>query len=121
MTPLEQRRQAAFAKLMAIGTARRGQLSEQYYQRKTADGKIRRLGPYYVWQRWVGGRKHSVRVAPAAIEQIQADLKRGRQVQEVFDELFNLMEEAANVQDADSKKKDTRRSKPPAAAKLRSS
>lgn len=32
MNALERRKQTAMEKLMAIGTARRGQLSEQYYQ-----------------------------------------------------------------------------------------
>lgn len=105
---------------MAIGTARRGQLSEQYYKQRGPDGKIRRQGPYYVWQRWVRGRKHSVRVPKDTIAQVKADLARGRQAQAVFDALFDLMEESACVQDADSKK-NSRRSKSLAAAKSRSS
>lgn len=120
MSALEQRRQTALAKLMAIGTARRGQLSEQYYERTDRSGKLRRGGPYYVWQRWVRGQKHSVRVAPQALARVRADLQRGRDVQEIFDELWNLMEHAAIRQDADSKKK-PKSSKPPSAGKSRSS
>jgi hypothetical protein len=95
MDTLERRRQAALNKLMAIGAARRGQLSEQYCERKAADGTVRRTGPYYVWQRWVNGRKQSVRVPAETIEQVKADLKRGRQVRDIFDEIFVLMEQAA--------------------------
>lgn len=120
MQTLSQRRQAALDELMAIGTARRGQLSEQYYERKASNGKIHRQGPYYVWQRWVRGRKHSVRVPKETISQVKADLERGRQAQAVFDKLFDLMEESACAQDADSKKK-PRLSKPPVAAKSHSS
>lgn len=119
MQTLEQRRQKAFEELIAIGTARRGQLSKQYYEQKGSDGKIRRQGPYYIWQRWVKGRKHSVRVPKDMIAQVKADLDRGRQAQAVFDKLFDLMEESASVQDADSKK-NSRRSNAPSVAKQRS-
>ena len=53
MGNLQKRRQAALEKLMGIETARRGQLSEQYYERKDDKGKIHRTGPYYVWQRYL--------------------------------------------------------------------
>lgn len=117
MQTLEQRKQAALDQLLAIGTARRGQLSKQFFERKTGDGSLRKTGPYYVWQRWVNGRKTSVRVPPEMINQVEADLKRGRQVQEIFDELFSIMEQTAICQDADSKKK-SRPSKQLKAGKL---
>lgn len=120
MQSLAQRRKLAFEELMAIGTARRGQLSEQYYQRKVKDGKTQRQGPYYVWQRWVRGQKYSVRVPKETITQVKADLQRGRKVQAVFDKLFDLMEENACAQDADSKKK-PKLWKRPAVAKPRNS
>ena len=112
MDTLEQKKQAALNQLMAIGTARRGQLSEQYYERKAADGTVRRTGPYYVWQRWIGGRKQSVRIPAGTIAQVKADLARGRQVQALFDELFAGMEQAAIRADADSKKKSGRFRRP---------
>jgi len=115
-TALEQRREAALRELMATGTARRGQLSEQYYQHKTADGRTVKHGPYYVWQRWVRGRKVSVRVPQEAIEQVKEDLERGRRVQEVFEDLFDVMEEAASCQTDNSKKK-PKRSKTPVCAR----
>ena len=108
METFDQKKRAALEKLMAIGTTRRGQLSEQYYERKAADGSVQRMGPYYVWQRWVNGRKKSVRVPAETIEQVKLDLDRGRQVQAIFDELFTLMEQAAIREDADSKKKPRR-------------
>ena len=120
MSGLEQRRQTAFAKLMAIGTARRGQLSEQYYERTDRNGKVRRSGPYYVWQRWVRGQKHSVRVSPQTLARVRVDLQRGREVQEIFEDLWNVMESTAVAEDADSKKK-PRRCRPPSAEKSRSS
>lgn|GEM_PF-5664607 len=92
MNTLEQRRQAAFSKLMAIGTARRGQLTEQYNERTDQEGKVRRNGPYYIWQRWVRGQKHSSRVPRSDLARVRADLQQGRAVQEIFEELWNVME-----------------------------
>ena len=120
MKALQERRQAAMERLMGIGTARRGQLSEQYYEHKDRKGKVRRTGPYYVWQRWVQGQKQSVRVPTGALAQVRADLQRGREVQAIFNELWAVMEQTASAQDADSKKK-RRRSKPPSDGKSRSS
>jgi hypothetical protein len=105
MKTLESKRQAAIEKLMTIGTARRGQLSKQYYKRKGKDGKVRRSGPYYVWQRWVNGKKHSIRIPSSSVAQVQADLERGREVQDIFNELWGVMEQIAIDQDKDSKKK----------------
>ena len=109
---LTQRKEAALEQLMAIGSARRGQLSAQYYKRQTADGRAIKQGPYYVWQRYVNGKKRSVRVTPEQIAQVEADFKRGREIQAIFDELFLIMEEAATFQDQDAKKK-KKRSTPP--------
>jgi hypothetical protein len=120
MNALQERRQSAMERLMAIGTARRGQLSEQYYERKDRNGKVRRTGPYYVWQRWMKGQKQSVRVPADSLAQVRNDLQRGREVQTIFDELWAVMEQAAMAQDADSKKK-PRRSKLRSAGKSRSS
>lgn len=119
MITLGQRRKTALEKLMAIGTARRGQLSQQYYQRVDRNGKVHRIGPYYVWQRWVHGQKQSVRVPSSALARVRADLQRGREVHEIFEELWTVMEGAAIEQDADSKKK-SRQSKQPLDGKLRS-
>lgn len=105
MITCEQMRKTALGKLMTIGTARRGQLSQQYYQKADSNGKIHRRGPYYVWQRWVHGRKQSFRVPPSALARVRADLQRGREVHEIFEELWTAMEGSAIEQDADSKKK----------------
>ena len=104
---LEQRKESALAQLMAIGSARRGQLSTQYYTNKTADGRTVRHGPYYVWQRFLNGKKRSVRIASEQIEQVKADIKRGRELQVIFDELFMIMEEASIHADHNAKKKTT--------------
>lgn len=110
------RKAAALEQLMAIDGARRGQLSTQYYTRKLADGRTVRQGPYYVWQRYVSGRKRSVRVSHEQIERVQQELDRGHEVQSLLDELWAILEQTAVEQDQDAKKKSTR-STPRASAK----
>jgi len=109
---LTQRKEAALEQLMAIGSARRGQLSAQYYKRHTADGRAIKQGPYYVWQRYVNGKKRSMRITPEQIAQVKADFERGREIQAIFDDFFLIMEEAATLQDQYAKKK-KQRSTPP--------
>lgn len=95
----------AIAQLKALGSARRGQLSKQFFSRKDSKGKTVRQGPYYVWQRSVNGRKVSVRIPPAQVDQVRADLQRGKQVQAIFNSLFEAMENSAAEADANAKKK----------------
>jgi len=115
-TTLAGLKAAALEQLMAIDGARRGQLSTQYYTRTLADGRTVRQGPYYVWQRYVKGRKRSVRINRQQIKQVQADLARGREVQSILDELWEVLEQAAVKQDQDAKKNSTQ-FRPPATAK----
>lgn len=109
--------QRALEQLAHIGAARRGQLSEQYFTRKNAAGHAVRHGPYFVWQRYVNGRKRSVRVPREQVARVRAELDRGRIVQTLFDELFLALEQAATDHDQDSKKKPSWR--PPGSAKRR--
>ena len=104
-TTLAERKAAALEQLMAIDSARRGQLSPQYYTRKTADGRTVRQGPYYVWQRYVKGQKRSVRVNRQQIDRVQAELVRGREVQALLDELWMVLEQTAAAEDQHAKKK----------------
>ncbi len=105
---LADRKAAALERLMAIDGARRGQLSQQYYTRKNADGQTLRQGPYYVWQRYVKGQKRSVRMNRNQIDRVAAELERGREVDAIFDELWTILEEGAEEEDRDSKKKPKR-------------
>jgi hypothetical protein len=105
---LADRKTAALERLMAIDGARRGQLSQQYFTRKNADGKTVRQGPYYVWQRYVKGRKRSVRMNRDQIDRVEVELERGREVDAILDELWSILEESAEKQDRDSKKKPKR-------------
>jgi len=117
-TTLAERKVEAVQRLMAIDGARRGQLSEQYYTRTTADGRTVRQGPYYVWQRYVKGQKRSVRVSRQQLDHVQTDLERGREVQSILDELWTILEQSATQQDEHGKKKSAR-SSPPATARPR--
>jgi hypothetical protein len=105
---LQERRAAAVDQLLGIESARRGQLSEQYYQRKTADGRATKQGPYYVWQRYVKGKKRSVRVPKDQVARVEAELQQGEQVEVIMDELWEVFERMAQEQDSASKKKPKR-------------
>lgn len=105
---LAARKAAVLEQLMAIDGARRGQLSQQYYTRKTADGRTVRQGPYYVWQRYVKGQKRSVRVNRDQIARVEAELERGHEVGAILDELWAVLEESAEKQHQNSKKKPKR-------------
>lgn len=107
-TTLAGRKAAALERLMAIDGARRGQLSTQYYTRKTANGRAVRQGPYYVWQRYVKGQKRSVRINRRQIDRVQTELARGREVQAILDELWAILEQTAAQQDEHAKKKSPR-------------
>ena len=102
---LAERKAATLERLMAIDGARRGQLSEQYYTRNGVDGKTVRQGPYYVWQRYVKGKKCSVRVSADQIERVEAELEHGHKVDAILDELWSILEESAVKQDQHAKKK----------------
>jgi hypothetical protein len=61
-----------------IGAARRGQLSEQWYEVRGKEGAIRRTGPYYVWARCIEGKKTFVRVPREEAARVKEDLERGQ-------------------------------------------
>ena len=111
-TTLAGRKAKALEQLLAIDSARRGQLSPQYYTRTTADGRTVRQGPYYVWQRYVKGQKRSVRVNREQIDRVQAELERGREVQAILDELWTVLEQIAAEGDQHAKKKARRFMRP---------
>lgn len=102
--PLDNRKAEIINQINQIDGARRGQLSEQYYERKGADGKPVRQGPYYVWQRYVNGKKQSVRVKPDQIEQVRNQLKLGKDLQGLLEQLWDVLEQSAEHGEQDSKK-----------------
>lgn len=101
--------------LAAMGTLRRGQLTEQTYPVKGRDGRPRRQGPYYVLTWSDGGEKRTRRVPAAEAPRVLEELARGKEAQELVREYFRAKEAEA---DAPSKKK-TRRSAGSTGAKSR--
>lgn len=105
---LEERKSAVLDQLMSIDAARRGQLSQQYYVVKSADGRSKKQGPYYVWQRSVKGQKRSVRIPRDQVSRVKAELERGGEVGAILDELWDVLEQSAQEQDLQRKKKHCR-------------
>ena len=102
---LDERKAALLEQLMGIDGARRGQLSKQYYTHRGADGRVSKQGPYYVWQRYVKGKKCSVRISSDRIRRVEAELQQGREVERILDELWTVLEQSAGEPDVGRKKK----------------
>jgi hypothetical protein len=84
--------------LARIGAARRGQISEQWYEAKGKDGKTRRTGPYYVWARCVDGRKRFVRIPREEAQEAKAQLDRGKVAAELIGQFWANAEAEAEAQ-----------------------
>lgn len=91
-------------KLAAIGPARRGQITEQWYEKAGKNGKRKRQGPYYVWTRYDDGKKITERVPAAEIDRARDELARGEEINELFREYFRAKESEAS---GDGQKKTT--------------
>ena len=98
-----------FTAVQTILPARRGNLYEQYFERKGAHGKLRRHGPYYVWTRCEGGRMVSSRVAREAAPRVREEIARGKQLDRLIGQLWALAEDMAR-EAGDLKKKNAHRS-----------
>lgn len=96
--------------LAAVGAARRGQISEQWYRVKGKDGQERRQGPYYVWTWCEQGRKHTARIPARDIEKARAEIQKGKDVERLVNEFWRNAEAAA--QGAEKKTTGTDRSRP---------
>ncbi len=93
-------------RLAAIGPARRGQITEQWYDKTGRNGKKKRQGPYYVWTRYDDGKKITERVPAAEIDRAKDELARGEEIGGLFLEFFRAKEAEAC---GDSQKKRRRR------------
>ena len=98
-----------FSAMQTVLPARRGNLYEQYFERRGANGKLRRNGPYYVWTHCQDGRMVSSRVARQDVPRVREEIARGKRLDGLVGELWKLAEDLAR--DAgDAKKKSSRRS-----------
>lgn len=89
---MEQRE--VLMRLGTIGAARRGQISEQWFESKGRDGKVRRTGPYYVWQRFLDGQKISVRIPREEANRAQEELRRGKEATALISQFWTNAEAA---------------------------
>jgi len=87
--------QEVLTALGQIGAARRGHISEQWYEHAGKDGRLHRTGPYYVWQRFLHGRKVSVRVPREEATRAQAEVERGRSVEALMCQFWENAEAQA--------------------------
>jgi hypothetical protein len=107
-------RQQILEQLARLDRFRRGQLSEQYYERINARGHKVRQGPYYVWQGWVRGQKRSVRIPADQVEAVRSDLAAYAQFKELCAQLADSTEQATLADGHDTKKKRRKPTKPSA-------
>ena len=104
----------------AITRMRRGHLTEQYNRKRNPNGTVRRWGPYYTLQAWVGGKNRSERIPAAVVPQVRQDLDSYAAFTELTERYVAVAERLAQTEVADRKKK-PRRSKPPSVGRSRSS
>ena len=110
MSTLEGTRGELLKQIGEIKHLRRGQLSEQYYNRTDQSGKAIRTGPYFVWQAWIQNKKRSVRVKRSDAEAVREDTQNYQKLKRLFDRLAEVTEEITlRDKDTDSKKKPVKR------------
>ncbi len=81
--------------LAKVGSARRGQISEQWYTVKGKDGLERRQGPYYVWTWCEQGCKHTARIPACDIEKARTEIDKGKDAQRLINEFWRNAEATA--------------------------
>ena len=81
--------------LSKVGAARRGQITEQWYTVKAADGTERRQGPYYVWTRYDGGKKLTSRVRGLEADRARREIEKGRDIDRLVGEFWRNAEAEA--------------------------
>jgi len=92
MATLLEKKNELLDQIAQLGTFRRGQLSEQYYEKTNAKGETIRTGPYYVWQAWVKGKKRSIRIPKKDVQKVREEMEVHQQYKELCEELADVME-----------------------------
>ena len=93
MTTLHKKRDQIIDQLKDLTRLRKGQISEQYFEKTGADGKMKRFGPYYVWQASVNGKKRSIRMGKDQIEQVQKEVKGYKEFKKLCGDLATVTEQ----------------------------
>jgi hypothetical protein len=88
---LEQRREAILREMGAIDRMCRGHLSEQFFKAKQG-GKTVRRGPYFVLQRWLGGKNLCERVAADQVEPVRQGVEGYKRFRQLADEFVDVGE-----------------------------
>ena len=110
MDRLHKRRRELIGQIESIERLRRGQLSEQYIEKPGADGKLKRYGPYYVWQASLKGQKRSVRVGRDSAEEVREDLAAYQHYRVLCEELADVTEQiTCRAQKGAESKKNSRK------------
>jgi hypothetical protein len=130
-TPASSRdRQQILDELAAIELMQRGTVSEQYFQRRCADGKSTvRLGPYHKFQVWRDGRNHTRSVSAEEAGQLREDIANYHRFEDLCGQLARLNIEhtqavraaeaagASRGESADAKKNSAKNASPSGTAK----
>jgi hypothetical protein len=109
MNSLSKQRNEIINQLQNLQHIRRGQISEQYIEKPGADGKMKRFGPYYVWQASIQGQKRSRRIPREEVEQVRQDLQGYQEFKALCDQLAEVTEQMTCQDASESKKNSTPR------------
>ena len=93
MATRQERKFELLDEIAQIGSMRRGQLSEQFYEKANAKGERVRTGPYYVWQAWVKGKKRSIRIPKNEVDAVRRELDAHKRYKLLCEELADVMEQ----------------------------
>jgi hypothetical protein len=107
-----QRRQVVLQEMQSIDRLRRGSLSQQFFRSRSDPSA--RLGPYFVLQGFLRGKKFCQRIPEAQAAQVQADVDNHRRFQSLAEEYVTLSDQITCLQDRpqESKKNFSRKRSP---------
>jgi len=92
LSQLQHRREEILQEMGSIDRVCRGHLSEQFFK-STQAGKTVRRGPYYVLQRWFGGKNLCERVAADQVEPVRRGVEGYKRFRQLADEFVDVCEQ----------------------------
>jgi len=95
MSTLLKRKTKLIDEISKLQSIRRGQISEQFYEKTNRTGETIRTGPYYVWQAFIKGVKRSHRVRKDEVGQALQEIENGKRYKALCEELADVMEQIA--------------------------
>jgi len=100
----QKRRRQILQEIAAIETMEKGRLTEEYRER-VVNGKNRRLGPYFKYQRWEDGRNLSRRVPVPEVPGLREAVENYHRFEALSQEYADLTIAMTRQSGQDSKKK----------------